>query len=220
MTVVTASQMRDIDRYCIEMLKIPGIVLMENAALKVVKHIDVENNHYFTVICGSGNNGGDGLAVARHLFAMNKNVEVFLIGSIDKMSECCRINYDILKNMGVNICTVHNMENVETLINSISKSHVTIDALFGTGLSSNVKGIYYDVIYIMNKHSSYIISIDIPSGLYCDSGKPLNISVKANETVTFQLNKKGFLNPEANKYTGVVKIEPIGIPSFVISKFV
>ena len=97
MISVTGNQMKAIDNYCIEKLGIPGIVLMENAALKVVKNIDLDEFTSFTIVCGVGNNGGDGLAVARHLYVLGKEVKVFLIGNIGKGSRDFDINYKILK---------------------------------------------------------------------------------------------------------------------------
>ncbi|RKD33467.1 NAD(P)H-hydrate epimerase [Thermohalobacter berrensis] len=218
MKVATANQMRSIDKYCIENIGIPGIVLMENAALKVVENIDKYDS--FTIVAGTGNNGGDGLAIARHLIVKNKKANIYLIGTPEKMSKDCKINYNILLNMNVKINTINQGEDLKSLKESVSTKQVTVDSIFGTGLSGEVRGIYSDVISIINKYSSYTVSVDIPSGLECDTGKVLGISVKADKTVTFQLNKKGFLNPESKKYTGKVKVESIGIPNFVVEKFI
>jgi NAD(P)H-hydrate epimerase len=220
MKAATAEQMRNIDRYSIEIIGIPGIVLMENAALKVLKHINIQDNSSFTIVCGTGNNGGDGLAIARHLFALDKQIDVFVIGTLSKMSKLCRINYDILIKMGVKIYNIKDNKEIDHLIDSISKSQITVDALFGTGLAGDVKGIYYTAIESILRYSSYVIAVDIPSGLHCNTGEPLNICIKADKTVTFQLNKKGFLNPKSKEYTGKVEVESIGIPSFVVEKFI
>lgn len=211
--------MREIDKYCIETLKIPGIVLMENAALKVLKNLDLENNNSFAVICGKGNNGGDGFAIARHLQALDKKIEVFLIGPKEGMSEDCNINYTILKNMGVTISKIDNLEDIHELRDSVARCEVTIDAVFGTGLSKNVDGIYDTVISIINENSMNTVAIDVPSGFNSDTGKVKGNCVKAHKTITFQLYKKGFLNYESDRYTGEIVVEAIGIPDYVIDKF-
>jgi NAD(P)H-hydrate epimerase len=156
--------MREIDKYSIETLKIPGIVLMENAALKIVKNIDVEKINSCVVVCGKGNNGGDGFAIARHLYVLNKKVEVFLVGTEEGMSEDCRINYIVLKSMGIKINKINNVEDVNELRDSVTRCDLTIDAIFGTGLRKNVEGIYDLAISIINENSSFILSIDVPSG--------------------------------------------------------
>lgn len=219
MKIATGEMMSSIDKYTIENLKIPSIVLMENAALKVLKNIELDKYNRFVVVCGKGNNGGDGLALARHLHILGKKVEVFVVGLGSSFSGDCRINYDILKNMGLTINKVSNMEDVSELRDSLSRSDVTIDAIFGTGINKKIEDIYDQTISIINENSSYIIAIDIPSGLDTNSGRIWGNCVKADKTITFQLYKRGFLNYGADKYTGRVIVEHIGIPEAVIDKF-
>jgi NAD(P)H-hydrate epimerase len=211
--------MREIDKYCIEVLKIPGIVLMENAALKVVKNIGLETKKSFAVVCGKGNNGGDGFAIARHLHVSGKKVEVFLVGSKEGMSGDCATNYLILKNMGIAVTNINNLEDINELRDVVGRCDATIDALFGTGLSKNVDGIYDMAISIINENSSYTISVDVPSGLNSDTGKVMGNSVRAHKTITFQLYKKGFLAYDNDKLTGEIIVEDIGIPEAVVDKF-
>ena len=97
MKIGNSQLIKNIDNYCINDLGIPSTVLMENAAIKVVKNIDFEKFKSFTIVCGTGNNGGDGLAVARQLFSMNMQIDVFIVGN-HSMSKDCNVNYDILKN--------------------------------------------------------------------------------------------------------------------------
>lgn len=219
MKIGTSEVMRKIDKYSIEVLKIPSIVLMENAALKVIRNIDIENMHSFSIICGKGNNGGDGLAIARHLHVMGKDISVFLLGGEQGLSGDSQINYNILLNMGIKIMPVNNMEDINEMREYLEQIDIIIDAIFGTGLNKNVEGVYSAAISVINESNSYILSIDIPSGLQCNSGRVLGNSIRANKTVTFQLYKKGFLNYGADKYTGEVVIEDIGIPKDVIHKF-
>lgn len=219
MKVATSCIMREIDRYCMDTLKIPGIVLMENAALKILNNLDLVKQHSFAVICGKGNNGGDGFAVARHLQVLGKKVEVFLAGNKEGMSEACIINYEIIKNLGITITKINNVEDMNELREAASKCDVVIDALFGTGLSKNVEGIYDMAISIINENSKFTLSIDVPSGFNTDTGKAMGNCVKAHKTVTLQLYKKGFLAYDSDKYTGEIIVEPIGIPEAVIDKF-
>lgn len=209
---------RNIDNYCINDLNIPSIVLMENAALKVIKNIDFANFKSFTIVCGSGNNGGDGLAVARHIFSMNMKIDIFIVGN-HSMSKDCKANYNILKNMGVNIKHINKSEDIIKLRKALSENSMTIDAIFGIGLSRKIEGIYDEIIKIINEKSPYTLSIDIPSGMKCDSFGILGNSIEADKTISFEVYKKGFLYYESEKYTGSVIIEKIGVPDFVVNKF-
>lgn len=210
MICATGNQMKSIDNYCIEKLGIPGIVLMENAALKVVKNIDLDSFNSFTIVCGVGNNGGDGLAIGRHLIVEDKDVSIFIIGNLNKGSKDFNINYSILRNMNVKINLIESEEDITTLVDSLKTSDMTIDSIFGTGLTRDVEGLYKDVISSINNYSKYTLSVDIPSGVDSDTGKVWGISVKANKTVTFQLMKKGLVN-----YENVV-VESIGMPRMAI----
>jgi len=218
MKIATTQIMRSIDRYCIDVLGIPGIVLMENAALKVVKNIS-ENDKNFVIVCSSGNNGGDGFVVARHLFNRGNYVEVFSLGSEENMSADALVNLNIIRNMGVKIIKITNNEDLDILRESIKYCDMTIDAIFGTGLSREVKGIYSLAITTINENSKYILSIDVPSGFECNSGKVMGNCIKSNKIVTFELYKKGFLGYDADSLTGEIVIEKIGIPKSVVDKF-
>lgn len=209
---------RNIDNYCINDLGIPSMILMENAALKVIKNIDFERFKSFTIVCGTGNNGGDGLAIVRQLFSMNMKVDVFIVGEHSMSNNCCA-NYNILKNMGVSITHITKKGDIEKLNEALDENHMTIDGIFGIGLKRNIEGIYDEVISAINNISSYTLSIDTPSGMMCDSFGILGNCVKANKTVSFQVYKKGFLDYESEKYTGDIVIENIGVPQYVVNKF-
>ena len=211
---------RKIDDYTINELKIPSIILMENAALKVVDNIDLKNYDSFCVICTKGNNGGDGFAVARHLYNLNKKVHVFLVGKEEGMSEECRTNFNILKSLHVDLDKVSSLEDIAELMESIDESQVVIDGIFGTGISRNMRGIRDSVISFINEKSKYTVSIDVPSGLNGNTGETMGNCVKADKTVTFQLYKKGFLRYGSDEFTGEVVVEDIGIPEIAIKKFI
>lgn len=220
MRIGTSKNSSDVDRACEEKLGIPLIVLMENAALKVIKHLDTDKYSSYTLVCGTGNNGGDGLAAARHLYALGKKVEVFMVAKDGStMSQCCQTNYDILKNMGVPIAKITQNEDINKLKGSLLQSEVAVDGIFGTGLNREVEGIFKKAIEAINECSNYTVSIDIPSGMNGDSGKILGCCVKANKTVCFEFYKRGFLHYNSEVFTGDIQVESIGIPEDILKEF-
>lgn len=211
--LIRCKEMRAIDRYAIENIGIPSIVLMENAALRVISNIDFDKNHSFTIVCGTGNNGGDGLAIARHLIIKGKKVDLYIIGNIDKGSQDFKINLNILKNIDVHLTHIRTKTELQMLKNSLNENDLTIDAIFGIGLAKDIQGLYFESISFINNYSKEIISVDIPSGLQCDTGDILSIAVKADKTITFHGMKVGLLDRKV--YTGRIIVEDIGIPKKV-----
>ena len=211
---------KQIDEYSINNTGVPGIVLMENAAIKILKHLDIGENKSFIIIGGKGNNGGDAFALARHLISIGEKVELFLIGGEKGMSNDCLINYNILKNLDVNINLIDNIKDIEELRNSIKKSDVVVEGIFGTGLTRKIEGIYDNVISIINENSNYTVSIDVPSGLNCNNGEILGNCIIAQKTISLITYKRGFLNYNTEKYTGEIIIENIGIPYNSIKKII
>src|SRR5699024_8728034 len=118
-----------------------------------------------------------------------------------------------LKNMDVDFVHISENQDLYILEKSINKNDLTIDSIFGIGLTRDISGIFYDVVETINKHSKNILAIDIPSGLNGDTGEIMGIAIKANKTITFHLMKKGLANRE--DYTGEIVIESIGIPNKV-----
>lgn len=214
MISVFGEEMKLIDKYCIKNLGIPGIVLMENAALKVLKNIEMNKYNTFVIVCGVGNNGGDGLALGRHLMVQGKKVRFFILGNMDRGSNDFSVNYNIIKNINGDIVHINSDKELSLFKDSIIDSDIIIDSIFGTGLTRNVEGIFKDVILSINKSEKYVISIDIPSGLDGNTGKILGICVKASKTITFQLLKRGLMGME--ELAGEIIVEPIGIPDMVI----
>ncbi|NLK44263.1 MAG: NAD(P)H-hydrate epimerase [Tissierellia bacterium] len=213
MITISCEEMKAMDSYAIQEIGIPSIVLMENAALKVIKNIPLETTNSFTIVCGVGNNGGDGLAIGRHLILQGKKVDLFILGYLNKGTRDFNINLNILKNMKVEFTLINGEDELEALKKSLNKNDFTIDGIFGVGLTRKIEGIYKDVISLINGHSKYILSVDIPSGLDGDTGEGLGIAVRADRTVTFHLAKKGLINNR--DYTGDLIVESIGIPQFV-----
>jgi len=210
MESISCQEMKEMDSYAINTVGIPSIVLMENAALKVINNIDLNYNNY-TVVCGRGNNGGDGLAVARHLIIKGKKVRIYIVGDLKNGTEDFIINLNILKNLTAEIINIKGEKELLQLKEDLLVSEITIDALFGIGLKRNIEGLYFEVIKMINNESKQIISVDIPSGIDGDTGKPMGICVKADKTVTFHKMKKGLLN--CGDYAGEIIVEDIGIPN-------
>ena len=133
MLVGTSNLTKNMDNACVTELEIPLIVMMENAVNAAMKNMDIDKNNSYTVVCGVGNNGGDGLGIARKLYILGKRVDVFLVGKKEKLTDCSSINFKILENMGVNL-TFINDENINVLEESLKNTDVCVDAIFGTGL--------------------------------------------------------------------------------------
>lgn len=198
---VTSEEMHTIDRLASEKYGIPSIVLMENAARGAYEHIIAHHNkeNHFLVVCGSGNNGGDGFAIARMLYITGYDVAINFLGKEEKLTADAKVNYDICKKLMIPF--------TEEL-----KSDVIIDCIFGTGLKREVAGKYYQVIEEINHSNSYKYAIDIASGLASDTGEVLGIAIKADKTLTFQLGKIGLYQNEGIKYSGEIEIIDIFIP--------
>ena len=209
---LTRAQVREIDRLAIEQYHIPGIVLMENAARSVtdeaMKMIDPATARV-VIVCGNGNNGGDGYAVARHLH--NAGVEVCTIHiGVDPKGDALT-NYNIARGMEIK---THYLNAADIL--TAHASDLMIDALFGTGLTRPVEGDLKVLIETMNASNLPILAIDIPSGLDCDTGEPLGVCVRAKRTVTFVAEKAGFANPISREYTGEIIVADISCPRELI----
>lgn len=212
--VLTAEATRKLDKAAIENWGIPSILLMENAVFSILKYFkDLDN---ILIVCGTGNNGGDGLALARHLFNQNKTIKIFVISDTDNRSNDFNINFNILNKLPVDICLLKDVKELDSLKSSLERYKVVVDCIFGTGLSREIKGIHLRTVEEINKANNYKISIDVPSGVCADRGIPLGDAIIADKTITFQTLKKGFLNYEALKYIGQLNIEPIGIPIKIV----
>lgn len=214
MILVDRDQMQAIDRYAINTLKIPSICLVERASLAVLKHINLNKFGYFAVVAGVGNNGADGLALARNLLARYKDVEIYIVGDVAKASEEFKINLASCETLCEEIFYVESIEDLENMEKRLTNVNLIVDALFGTGLNRAVSGIYATVISILNNVMKYKVSIDLPSGLDASTGMDLGEVVDADLIVTLQLMKTGIYEREAYKKKCV--IEDIGIPQKAI----
>jgi len=216
MLVLTASEMADVDRQTIEDIGIPGIVLMENAAQGAASFFlemfpDLLKRRV-AVLAGSGNNAGDGFAVARIFHNKGGSVRVFCLRPPDRLRGDALTNYQVLKNIGVPIAEWDEEQGFDRQWKEVSESDLIVDAILGTGLNSEVTGLFRMVIEAMNGLSVPILAIDVPSGLDAGAGKPLGIAVRATATATFGFPKVGHLVDPGSDYVGRLRVIDIGIP--------
>ena len=219
--VVTAEQMQAIDRHAIEDLGIPGISLMENAGVGVVRELqrsypDLSSKKVF-VFCGKGNNGGDGFVIARHLFNLGSEVRVLLAGKLSELKGGAEINAISAQKIGVQIDEL-GPDNLNRLDHKLRHCDIIIDAVFGTGLNKPASGFIEKVIDKINQFEKYVVSVDINSGVDSDSGQLMGPHVKSNLTLALAYWKQShLLHPSA----GVMKetrLIDIGIPEKALAK--
>jgi len=222
MWILKSAEMREADRITIEELKIPGLILMENAAISVLQAIKEEIPDYelysYAVICGKGNNGGDGFALARHLLRKNIKTKVLLVGRKEQLKGDALSNYNMLKAYAANIPEVYEENQLPIMQEILAKSNIAIDALFGTGLDKPLTGFYEKVIEELNRFTGTIISIDVPSGLSSDTGEIIGPAVKSNYTVALAAPKHCHIFPPAEELCGKLIIKDIGIPESAIRR--
>jgi len=212
MKVANTREMRDMDRSAIEVYGISQELLMENAGLAVyhvIKNRCTIGSSRFLVLAGVGNNGGDGLVVARKLHSAGAEVKVLIIGDPTKYRGAALKNFGILSNLPVEARRVDSIDEVKDAIKSCN---VLVDALFGTGLTREVSGIYREVILAMNASGQYVLSIDIPSGINGDTGEIMGVAVRAHSTVTFGTPKLGNLLYPGYAHCGVLFVSHISFP--------
>jgi len=219
MKIVSALQIKNIDRRAIKEFGIPGTVLMENAASAVM----AEMERFFEglagmrvgIICGKGNNGGDGLALARRLSIRGVPVRVALLAPFTAVSGEAKVNLSILRRMDVEI-----LQNASSrsLADVVEWSDILVDALLGVGLSSPLKGLFAQAVAMINASGRPVVAVDIPTGIDADTGMVLGTAVKADLTVTMALLKRGLAGYPGASYAGTVRVADIGIPSEAIEK--
>jgi NAD(P)H-hydrate epimerase len=210
---------RAIDRRAIEEFGVPGAVLMENAGRGAAELLLALGVHGPVVVCcGRGNNGGDGFVIARHLDNRRVPVRVLLFARSEDLAGDAATNYQIIARSGLPI-EVHagNAVDAAALRRQLDAAEWVVDALFGTGLTGPVRPPFDRVIAAINESPCRVLAVDIPSGLDCDTGRPLGLAVRADHTVTFVAQKKGFADPAAREWLGQVHIADIGAPRRLIA---
>ncbi len=215
--VMARDEVRAFDTWAINTLGIPGVVLMENAGRSCAELIEEKlrgvDDPTVCIFCGTGNNGGDGYVIARHLLNSGFRANVVICGDRNKIKGDAKINLDILESMGQSVEQINlTGENVNDRVETLTAgSDMIVDSLFGTGLNGRLSEAYKQLIDSLNTRDRPILAVDIPSGLDCDTGEPLGAAIHADYTVTFAALKKGFMTERATQYTGEIFIASIGI---------
>jgi hydroxyethylthiazole kinase-like uncharacterized protein yjeF len=216
--VMSRDEVRAFDRWAINTLGIPGVVLMENAGRSCAELIKEKLSDIakpkVCIFCGTGNNGGDGYVIARHLINSGFRVSVVVVGDRNKIKGDAKLNLDILERIGppVEQLSLDDSDIPGRVRTFAAGADMLVDGLFGTGLSGRLDDEYKQLIESINAQNRPILAIDIPSGLDCDKGEPLGAAIKAAYTVTFVAVKKGFASSStAAEYTGEVFVASIGV---------
>ena len=205
MKVVTRTQMNTMDAKASQIYKIDSLLLMEHAALgtiqKMLSHIDKEDT--FVFVCGSGNNGGDGFAMARLLTAMGFSCAIDFLGNKEHLTKDAKSNFESCIAMEI------------PFVESMEGYSVIVDGLFGTGLKRKVEGRYAEAIEQINRQKGHatIISIDIPSGIDADTGQKLSVAVEADYTYTMECIKKGMLVYPGRMHSGKIEVVDLLVPA-------
>ncbi|MEX2485135.1 MAG: NAD(P)H-hydrate epimerase, partial [Brumimicrobium sp.] len=219
MKILSAKQQRELDAFTIENESISSVDLMERAALKCFNWLisNYSKNDKFSIICGPGNNGGDGLVIARHLHKNKYHVECSVIAFSDKFSKDFLINESRLEECGLKLKIIKSEDN----LNKIDFSdHVVVDAIFGTGLSRPAEGLPKEAIRLINSNAKEIVAIDMPSGMYCDDlHNNSDMIINANYTLSFQAPKLNFFFPETGNHVGRWEVLDIGLDQNKATKF-
>ena len=223
MFLVTAKQMQNMDRFTIGEFGIPGRVLMENAGRGAVdffmEQFDPTPATRVAVVAGRGNNGGDGWVMARYLMEKQIPVTVYLLSERDRVTGDARANMELVEKLlphspGCTIIEIIDVPGLEKARTGLVHHDLFVDAIFGTGLNSDVRGVFKEVITCINQTGKPVFAVDIPSGLNADTGGVCGVCIKAFATATFAFAKIGHVLYPGNEYTGRLRVVDIGIPDF------
>lgn len=220
MKLVTSDEMRFLDNISINKIGIPGAALMENAGKAVADFI---SNRWslprdVCIFCGPGNNGGDGLVVARHLYNRGYRVRVFLAGAKQKVKGDAGINLNIVSNIGISFEEITSCAHLPSLEGRDKGEMIIVDALLGTGAKGAPRGIFGELVKLINSLEGIKIAVDLPSGVDADTGEVAGEATRANYTLTFAYPKRGLYLYPGMDYAGEVKTVDIGIPSNILQK--
>lgn len=216
---ITVTQIQNLDKIAIRRYGIPSLILMENAGRAVAQEIEMvlggKKKPIVTVVCGVGNNAGDGFVAARHLINAGIGVKILLVGKGQQLKHDAAVNYRILKKIKCPIIECRGTKFCAPA-ESIARADVVVDAIFGVGLNREIAGSFRSAIEAINRGAKYVVAVDIPSGLDGTTGAIYGVCVKADKTVTFTFPKKGFFTDRGPRQAGKVVVVDIGIPTHVI----
>jgi len=218
--ILSREQIRAFDREAIERCSVPSIVLMENAGRNACDVLEREmlggsaKDKRVVVVCGTGNNGGDGFVIARHLLARRARVSVALAGTRDKLSHDAKTNANAWVGLGG---PTESITDVDALKKTLADADAIVDALFGTGLDRALETSATAIVEAMNEHASRVFAVDIPSGLDAQTGAILGACVFAAHTATFAHPKLGLYTPNGAAHAGALHVVDIGVPASLVS---
>lgn len=206
---LTAERSRSLDTYALNGLGIPGLVLMENAGRGLAELLLAERPASVAVVAGRGNNGGDGLVLARHVDGAGIPVRVLLLADPAKLSPDCARNWEIVTRSGID-CRVDPLG--ENLAAFLAGADWVVDALVGTGLTGPLKSPLDAAVRALNACGADIFAVDLPSGLNADTGEPMGDTVRARLTGTMACLKPGLRAPKGSAHAGTVRVIGLGLP--------
>ncbi|HET6674034.1 MAG TPA: NAD(P)H-hydrate dehydratase [Nitrospiraceae bacterium] len=219
MKIVTASQMQTLDRRAVTEARIPSLLLMERAGTEIVQQLDRHfaplKDKRITIVCGKGNNGGDGFVAARLLARKRITIRVVCLAKAADLSRDARVMHDRLLRIAKKNVIIPG-DDPGRLRDLFAASDIIVDAIFGTGLSTAISGLYEQVVQIINSSGRAVLSVDIPSGLSADTGLALGTAVRADVTVTFGLPKIGLYIGQGVDHAGCTEVVDIGIPASLV----
>ena len=220
MKVLTAAAMREADRRTIEELGLPGIVLMENAAMRTAEAVGslLPAPEQVLIVAGPGNNGGDGLAAARLLEQAGYRVSLWTTVPPQGYRGDAAVNYEYLRHSNFVVKHILDYEALEKFRGDLERAALVVDAIFGTGLDRPVEGLPAGVIEAVNEGPAPVLAVDLPSGIEADSGKVLGVAVRAQWTVCLAFPKPGLLQHPGAGLAGEVAVGAINIPSFLVAQ--
>lgn len=216
--VLSRAQMRAFDAHAVELCKVPSLILMENAGRGAADVIEREvfagrvDGKRVALVCGSGNNGGDGFVVGRHLLARGARVDAWMVSDPAKMTADCRANHDAFAGLGGRVEVVVPSA-LDPLRVALFGADVVIDALFGTGLDRPIGELFAGVVRFVNDTRARRVALDVPSGMNADTGVAMGVAVRADLTVTFAHLKLGHVTGQGAHLSGTVRVVDIGVPS-------
>jgi len=210
--LVTAAEMRAFDRHTIDVIGVPGAVLMETAGHAVAEVVRSLEPARVLVVCGVGNNGGDGCVAARWLHGWGLEVRLVLVGAVNRVHGDAALHLHAAQRAGVPLVELDDLGAIDAAFGPSLPDTVLVDALLGTGLGRPVEGLFAEVIDRINEEPGVKVAVDVPSGLDSDRGVPLGSCVRADRTVTFGFCKRGLAVAPGFTFAGRVDVVDIGIP--------
>jgi NAD(P)H-hydrate epimerase len=219
---LSRAAVRELDRRAINEFGVPGVVLMENAgrgAAELLVRLNPERQRVL-ILCGPGNNGGDGFVMARHLQNHGLEVDVLLFGEVEQLSPDARVNAVIWQRSAA-LWTGAADRQLDAALRRVIDGAPgwIVDALFGTGLTRPLSPPFDEVVSAVNGGGRPVLAADIPSGLDCDTGEPLGPTIRATHTATFVALKQGFTNPRAKPWLGEIHVLDIGAPKKLVDEY-